>query len=77
MVDICDNCIIFKTTNPVVLYIKSIDMRTLEVEVKPHLVIFYDEQLEVLPDHYLGKTWLKYNNYDIREILMLDDVKRK
>ena len=52
-------------------------MRTLEVEVKPHLVIFYDEQLEVLPDHYLGKTWLKYNNYDIHEILMLDDVKRK
>ena len=52
-------------------------MRTLEVEVKPHLVIFYDEQLEVLPDHYLGKTWLKYNNCDIHEILMLDDVKRK
>ena len=36
------------------LYLKTIDCKTLNVNVKPILVMFYKDKLEVLDKKYLG-----------------------
>lgn len=44
----------FRTTDPVLIYIKTIDGKTLNLSVKPILVMFYKDKLETLDKKYLG-----------------------
>lgn len=53
-ISVCGDYVIFNTTKPVLLYVKTIDGKTLDVNIKPILVMFYKDKLEILEKKYLG-----------------------